>query len=802
MDKSLRYYGYICLVLVLCLLQEIECQCNLPTKIQGLWRLDNNNNIEIQTGGYNTKTTAGTTVESYACSSYYHSGQNSDAHYLVINPTTAPNTKQCLKIFVPLQSTNILAWSTHSVPAGQTTVAAQTYCTASTTTYVLPVYILINTNFPPVCDVFKQLQGSYQVTYQLTTSTPAACQNDATSLVTISGGNLAFNSCYTTANSTELPIKGTTLSCAGTIQLAVQLGDLSTGVQAIILMYGSRYYCGRILTRVTPPGIEMNIDWTSRTNGELRCESMETVSSASSTDPKFAALVLSAYDCQLQKCQYGGNCTQGLGSFKCQCPVDRAGDTCETRLYCPSNSCLNGNCTEGNGTYVCSCPKDYTGSKCETKLYCTSSPCQNGGNCVEGAGTYQCQCPLGYNGTQCQTKLYCSPVSPCLNGATCEENTTSPTNYTCKCPFDYTGTTCSTKLYCASNPCKQNAPCTEITNDYQCQCPTGYIGKDCRIALYCELLKPCQNGAVCQNLDNDYNCTCPVGYSGKKCDTKLYCQPSNPCLNNGTCQEGTNSYTCACKPGFTGVNCETNIDECASKPCKNGGICKDTVSAYECFCEQGKTFGVNCEFIQPCFSSPCLNGGLCARVSDSVYSCSCPPGTTGLSCELNMTCPVCKNGGTCGPASSYQCACPPGYSGATCDIATTTTTTSSTTTPSTTVTTTTTTPSTSVSSTTATSSTTTPTTSSTTTSASTTKAPNGANWTVFGAIIGSICGAVVLAVLIWLAVFCLRTGAPAAAKAPVMTSPYGTMPQSVFGSANGPIFLYDSPQSQLGFSYT
>lgn len=36
--------------------------------------------------------------------------------------------------------------------------------------------------------------------------------------------------------------------------------------------------------------------------------------------------------------------------------------------------------------------------------------------------------------------------------------------------------------------------------------------------------------------------------------------------------------------------------------------------------------------VEECFQAPCLNGGTCHELMGS-YSCTCPPGFTGLTCD-------------------------------------------------------------------------------------------------------------------------------------------------------------------------
>ncbi|XP_057697490.1 neurocan core protein isoform X1 [Corythoichthys intestinalis] len=72
----------------------------------------------------------------------------------------------------------------------------------------------------------------------------------------------------------------------------------------------------------------------------------------------------------------------------------------------------------------------------------------------------------------------------------------------------------------------------------------------------------------------------------------------------------------------------------------------------------------------PCQTNPCLHGGSCLQEGDG-YSCYCPQGFSGESCEIDVDdCQSnpCRNGGTCiDEINSFVCLCLPSYSGAMCE---------------------------------------------------------------------------------------------------------------------------------------
>ncbi|XP_077462756.1 neurocan core protein isoform X2 [Stigmatopora argus] len=83
------------------------------------------------------------------------------------------------------------------------------------------------------------------------------------------------------------------------------------------------------------------------------------------------------------------------------------------------------------------------------------------------------------------------------------------------------------------------------------------------------------------------------------------------------------------------------------------------------------TFGFNPPVeSNPCQTNPCLHGGSCLQEGDG-YSCYCPQGFSGESCEIDVDdCQSnpCRNGGTCiDEINSFVCLCLPSYSGAMCE---------------------------------------------------------------------------------------------------------------------------------------
>ncbi|GIY00157.1 protein eyes shut [Caerostris extrusa] len=253
--------------------------------------------------------------------------------------------------------------------------------------------------------------------------------------------------------------------------------------------------------------------------------------------------------------------------------------------------------------------------KAELPGSCITQPCVHG-ICIDTAsGGHRCFCQNGYTGLNCQTNYDDCRSEPCINGGSCIDGID---DFTCLCDQGYTGLTCETDINeCLSDPCLNNGLCEDLINHYICHCPLGYYGINCEhyyniCAIENDLCKnggscifgclpnffgekcelptcPCERGGICVG-EPEFSCLCPFGWTGKTCETPV---------------EKHNLFFCV--PDYHGKFCELQYNECIPEPsCENGATCVDDVDGYSCICPAGY-LGSTCNETFACFGKECLS---------------------------------------------------------------------------------------------------------------------------------------------------------------------------------------------------
>uniref|UniRef100_A0A1A8UJQ1 Delta-like protein n=1 Tax=Nothobranchius furzeri TaxID=105023 RepID=A0A1A8UJQ1_NOTFU len=334
-------------------------------------------------------------------------------------------------------------------------------------------------------------------------------------------------------------------------------------------------------------------------------------------------------ECKDAVCRQGCHQTHGYCTEpgECKCYYGWAGALCDECATFPG--CVYGSCTE---PWQCVCDVNWGGLLCDKDLnYCgTHQPCKNGGTCTNTEpNEYQCDCQEGFRGRNCDIVEHACLSSPCMNGATCEENQTS---FSCICAEGWTGNTCTDVVrQCDRNPCGPGATCEEVPGSFRCLCQPGWTGRTCQLdANECET-SICVHARSCRNLIGGYLCDCLPGWTGSNCDIRnSSCQ--GMCLNGGRCEDQLSGPRCLCPTGFSGKFCQNGLSPCDSSLCLHGGQCVEKNGrTVVCNCSEGYS-GLLCEIASDlCDPNPCQQGMQCHITEDS-YKCACPDGYYGNDC--------------------------------------------------------------------------------------------------------------------------------------------------------------------------
>ncbi|KAL8173368.1 UNVERIFIED_CONTAM: Protein jagged-1, partial [Gekko kuhli] len=419
-------------------------------------------------------------------------------------------------------------------------------------------------------------------------------------------------------------------------------------------------------------------------------------------------------DCSPNPCGHGGTCQDLVDGFKCICPPQWTGKTCQIDANeCEGKPCLNANsCRNLIGSYYCDCIAGWTGQNCEINIDDCLGKCQNGGTCRDLVNGYRCVCPAGYAGDNCEKDIDECASNPCSNGGHCQDEING---FQCLCLAGFSGNVCQLDIdYCEPNPCQNGAQCFNYENDYFCSnCPEDYEGKNCsHLKDHCRST-PCEGTFLPSAPVNLFFCTAQA-IRLMECGSRM--PTSALVIWEGMVQEAERRGTHLCsrqgkgkaaaRPWVqgkevwdavalaleshvarsVGVVASVVIDSCtvavasnstpegvryiSSNVCGPHGKCKSQAGGkFTCECDKGFT-GTYChENINDCESNPCRNGGTCIDGINS-YKCICSDGWEGTFCEANINdCNKnpCHNGGTCQDlVNDFFCECKNGWKGKTC----------------------------------------------------------------------------------------------------------------------------------------
>lgn len=285
-------------------------------------------------------------------------------------------------------------------------------------------------------------------------------------------------------------------------------------------------------------------------NNVAQCLCAEGFTGAST---QFGAACVDIDECVGNPCPGGAVCTNGPGSYSCQCPGGSTGDpyrdgcaknnivdiTCSDDHPCPSGEA----CVQDTylGTNVCICRqgfvRDEASQKCRDVNECSENgqrACGGNALCKNLPGSYECHCPPGFNG---------NPYLGCeeCNSLECQ----------CQPPYQFVGGQCILAGCGDGGKCPKGAECISITGGLSyCACPKGYRtqndGSCADIDECAEGRQVCGFGADCINTPGGYDCLCPNGYSGdayhglcapaqRRCSADRECGTNEKCVQPGEC---------------------------------------------------------------------------------------------------------------------------------------------------------------------------------------------------------------------------------------------------------------------------
>ncbi|XP_075916976.1 protein jagged-2-like isoform X2 [Petromyzon marinus] len=163
------------------------------------------------------------------------------------------------------------------------------------------------------------------------------------------------------------------------------------------------------------------------------------------------------------------------------------------------------------------------------------------------------------------------------------------------------------------------ANATALEYRVRVRCHADYYGADCK--RWCRRRDDHFGHSEC---DAHGRKECMPGWAGEYCDRAI-CRPGCDSLHGGCDVPGQ----CRCRSGWQGELCQ----RCVPYPGCGHGSCRQ--QPWRCSCDSGWG-GLLCDKdLNYCAShQPCLNGGSCINAKPDEFTCNCPQGYSGMSCEI------------------------------------------------------------------------------------------------------------------------------------------------------------------------